>query len=238
MPRLPLPRPTWARLAAAAALGASLSACADRVVTAPTYPGDVRDRHPIVLADAPRTLDVFMNSPSSLDPRQRADVWAFAQEYRRHGRGPIVAQVPASTAGAQHALSAIRAALAEGGLPGAYVSAAPYQPADPTVAAPIRLSFQRLQAKVASQCGQWPQDLGVSDPGFNLRNDPYWNLGCAARSNMAAQIADPVDLVRGRVESPPDTIRRSKVIEAVREGRDPSTQYRQDGTKINQAVGN
>jgi len=54
MPRPPLPRPAWARLAAAAALGASLSACADRVVTAPTYPGDVRDRHPIVLADGPR----------------------------------------------------------------------------------------------------------------------------------------------------------------------------------------
>jgi len=237
MPRRPLPRPAWARLAAAA-LGGSLSACADRVVTAPTYPGDVRERHPIVLADAPRTLDVFINGPSGLDPRQRADVRAFAEEYRRHGRGPMIAQVPSYARGTPQTLEAIRVSLAEGGLPGAYLSASPYQPADPSAASPIRLSFQRLQAKVASQCGQWPQDLGVSDPGFNLRNDPYWNLGCAARSNMAAQVADPVDLVRGRTESPPDTIRRGKVIEAIREGRDPSTQYRQDGTKINQAVGN
>jgi pilus assembly protein CpaD len=55
---------------------------------------------------------------------------------------------------------------------------------------------------------------------------------------MAAQVADPVDLVRGRTESAPDTIQRTKKIEAIRQGQDPSTQYRQEGTKINQAVGN
>jgi pilus assembly protein CpaD len=54
---------------------------------------------------------------------------------------------------------------------------------------------------------------------------------------MAAQVADPVDLVRGRTESAPDTIQRTKKIEAIRQGQDP-TQYRQEGTKINQAVGN
>jgi len=234
-------RPTWARLAAAAALGSSLAACADRVVTAPTYPVDMRERHPIVLAEGPRTLDVFVNGAAGLDPRQRNDVRAFAEEYRRYGHGPVVAQVPSDTAdiiGARRTLEAIRGALAQGGLPGAYLSISPYQPADPRAASPVRLSFQRLQAKVASRCGQWPQDLGVADAAFNLRNDPYWNLGCSVRSNMAAQVADPVDLVRGRTESAPDTIQRTKKIEAIRQGQDPSTQYRQEGTKINQAVGN
>lgn len=240
MPRLSPPRSAWTRLLAAAALG-SLVACADRVVTAPTYPADVRDRHPIVLADAPRALDVFVTSPAGLDPRQRTDVRAFAVEYGRYGKGPLVAQVPTAPAngvGTGRALEAIRAALAEGGIPGAYVSVTPYQPADPRAASPIRLTFQRLQAKVADRCGLWPQDLGVADAAFNVRNDPYWNLGCAMRSNMAAQVEDPVDLVRGRTESPPDTIRRMKVIEAIREGRDPSTQYRQERARINQSVGN
>ena len=241
MPRLTPQCPIWVRLAAVAALGSSLAACADRVVTGPTYPVDVRERHPIVLADAPRTLDVFVNSATGLDSRQRDDVRAFAGEYRRYGQGQIIAQVPSETAnafGARRSLEAIRSALTEGGLTSAYLSVAPYRPADPLAAAPIRLSFQRLQAKVASRCGLWPQDLGVADTSFNLRNDPYWNLGCSVRSNMVAQVADPADLVRGRTESPPDTIRRTKVIEAIREGRDPSTQYRQEGTKINQAVGN
>jgi type IV pilus biogenesis protein CpaD/CtpE len=91
MPRLTPQCPIWVRLAAVAALGSSLAACADRVVTGPTYPVDVRERHPIVLADAPRTLDVFVNSATGLDSRQRDDVRAFAGEYRRYGQGQIIA---------------------------------------------------------------------------------------------------------------------------------------------------
>lgn len=240
MPRHQPQRPAWTRLAAAAALGASLAACADRVVTAPTYPVDVRERHPIVLADAPRTLDVFVTSPLGLDPRQRADVKAFAIEYRRYGQGPLVAQVPTDVPngfGTRRTLDAIGGAVAEAGAPGA-LSVSPYRPADPLVASPIRLSFTRLQAKVADKCGLWPQDLGVADAAFNVRNDPYWNFGCAVRSNVAAQVDDPVDLVRGRTQTPPDTTRRMKVFQAIREGQDPSTQYRQERTRINQAVGN
>ena len=41
-------------------LALPLSACApDRVVTGSTYPTDHRERHPIVLANAPQTLDLF-----------------------------------------------------------------------------------------------------------------------------------------------------------------------------------
>jgi pilus assembly protein CpaD len=55
---------------------------------------------------------------------------------------------------------------------------------------------------------------------------------------VAAQVADPVDLVRPRTDGRPDPIRRSKVIEAVRDGKDPSTQYQQEGSKINEGIGN
>jgi pilus assembly protein CpaD len=65
-----------------------------------------------------------------------------------------------------------------------------------------------MQAKVGGRCGLWPQDLGVSDPKFNAGNDPYWNLGCAMQSNVASQVADPLDLVRGRSEGRVDTVRR------------------------------
>ena len=74
-------------------------------------------------------------------------------------------------------------------------------------------------------------DLGVADAAFNLRNDPYWNLGCSVRSNMAAQVADPVDLVRGRTESAPDTIQRTKNIEAIRQGQDPQPSTGRKGRK-------
>jgi type IV pilus biogenesis protein CpaD/CtpE len=47
------------------------------------------------------------------------------------------------------------------------------------------------------------------DP-FRCAGRPYWNLGCAMQSNVASQIADPVDLVRGRQEGRIDTASRSR----------------------------
>ena len=223
-------------------LAGPLAACApDRVVTNSSsfYPQDVRARHPVVLADAPRTLDLFLANGGRMGARQREDLHAFAAEYRQSGRGPLVAHLPTSEANAQWAMDSVRRALAEGGVPGAALTVARYQPADPALASPIRLSFKRLQAKVAGKCGMWPQDLGGSDQTFNASNHAYWNFGCAYQANLAAQVADPVDLVRPRPETPGDTQRRTRDIQDLRDGKDPSTVYRQDGQgRITQGVGN
>jgi pilus assembly protein CpaD len=230
------------RLFAAATLASMLGACAaDRVVTGSIEPSDYHQRHPIVLTEGPRTLDIFVTGYMTLDGRQHEDLRSFAAEYRRSGQGAILAEIPAGTrndAAAQATMARISDALAESGLPAGHLAVTTYPVADLSLAAPVRLSFTRLTAAVPSPCGTWPRDLGVSDLREQVSNRSYWNLGCAMQSNVAAQVADPVDLVRGRPEGRPDSIRRGKVIEAVREGKDPSTQYNQQGTKINQAVGN
>lgn len=228
---------------AVALLATTLAACrADRVVTGSTYPRDYRDRHPIVLTDAPRSLDVFVNTSGGLDPRQHADVRTFADEYAKYGKGPVIAQVPTGPGtdlAVHRTIDAIRAAMAAGGAPHAHLSVSTYAPADPRLASPVRLTFQRLQAKVSSRCGLWPQDLGISDPKFNVNNEPYWNLGCAMQTNVAAQVDDPLDLVRGRTAGRIDTVRRAKDLENLRQAKDPSTVYRsEDKGRINDAVGN
>lgn len=221
-----------AALAAVAAAGLALGACApDRAVTGSIYPYDHQNRHPIVLADAPRRLDVFIGS-GHLDPRQREEVRAFALEYRRYGRGGVFAQVPTGTPAAAAALATldgVRTALAEAGLPPASLAVSSYPVVNPAVSSAIRLTFQRMEARVESQCGLWPLDLGVSNLGSDERNEPHWNLGCATRANFAAQVADPIDLVRGQPEGRIDNVRRSKVIEKLRNGEDPSIRWNQDG---------
>ena len=227
--------PAFARLVALAALASSLAACGpDRAVTGSVYPHEHRERHPIMLADAPRTLDVFVTG-RTLDPRQRDDLYAFALEYRRYGQSAMTLQMPTGPVnGALTArtLDEVRAGLADAGLDPSQLAVAAYAVTDPRVVSPIRLSFRRMQAKVAGRCGLFPQDLGGSDPAFNASNAPYWNLGCASQANLAAQVADPVDLVRGRPEAAGDTLRRSKGVKDFREGIDPSTPYRQDGESL------
>ncbi len=218
---------------AAAALPA-LGGCNTREqITGSIHPDDYRDRHPIALADGPRVLDVFVEGPTGTVARSRQDMADYLAEYRRYGSGPLLAQVPAgrgANPATRDALHTIQSAT------GGRVSVSGYRPLDPTVASPIRLTFKRLQAKVASKCGLWPDDLGVSDARSNWRNGQYWNFGCASQSNFASQVADPVDLVRGRHETPPDTGRRMYNFGQIRQGQDPSTSWKQPGSTVSQGV--
>lgn len=228
------PRGRVGGLVAVAALSAALAGCQSRPeATGSIYPSDFRERHPIVLANAPRVLDLFVDGPRGFGERERADLEAFLAEYGRYGQGRLVAQVPVGVenrAETRAAVERVRAAA------GGRLSVSTYRPADPTLASPVRLSFERLQAKVGSTCGLWPQDLGVSDAEFNYANRPYWNHGCATQSNFAAQIADPIDLVRGRQPTPPDRGKRMQNIEKLRQGQDPSTNYNNQATSVRQGV--
>ncbi|MEN5084618.1 CpaD family pilus assembly protein [Bosea sp. TWI1241] len=226
-----------AALAAALALGA----CAKGDLAEGTAPFDTRERHPIVLRDAPQSLDVFVGrAGSGLDPRQADDVTRFAGDYRRSGRGGLVAEVPTGTGremAARDTLDGIRRSIARAGVSPAALSVRTYHAADPGLAAPIRLTYASLQAGLPHACGQWPEDAGVSSYRTDSSNYPLWNLGCATQANFAAQVADPLDLLRARSEGRLDTQKRMAAITRLREGKDPSTEYRQQQMAISTAVG-
>lgn len=208
---------------------AALGACADRVVqtgSTSAYPADYRERHPIALTQTPAVLDVMIRG-AGLDRRQATDVADFAARYRDGGSGALHVQVPegGDEIGTRRTLEGVRATLAQAGVPAGYLSVSRYRPGNTELAAAIRLSFRQLEARVQSRCGLWPQDLGVSDAAFNLRNEPHWNLGCATQTNLAAQIADPVDLVRARTPTPIDANSRLPDIEAIRAAEYPATSF-------------
>lgn len=228
-------------LCALLAAVALLPACTHKTAQVTgSIPLDVKDRHPIVLAEAPRSIEIFATGPR-LDARQADDLAAFAAEYRSNGRSQIIAEVPSGdgvSAAGHRGLSSVREALSRNGVSPALVQVRSYPAPDYTVAAPIRLSFAKLQARVPHACGQWPEDLGASNGSFSNTNRPYWNLGCAYQNNIAAMVADPIDLERPRQEGRIDTLRRMAGVGKLREGQDPSTTYRDSATKINRTVGN
>lgn len=234
-----------ASVLAACALGALAAACkTDPATTGGIDVTDYRARHPIVLTDGNRTLDVFPTGTGHLDPRQANDVDAFMLEYRRYGRGSLLMQVPQGVPADQvvaveRTASVLGRLGTQNGVDGREIAVSGYAVAAPTLASPIRLSFQRMQAKVADACGLWPQDLGARGFASDYNNQPSWNLGCAMQSNVAAQVADPIDLVRGRPEGRIDTVKRVRDIGQLRDGKDPSTTWRQDGqTAVKSQVAN
>jgi pilus assembly protein CpaD len=226
-------------MAAVLAAALALGACAKRAeVTGSLAPTDVRERHPIVLRDAPRSLDVFVGrAGGGLDARQAEDVADFARDYARSGRGGLVAEVPTGTrrdVASHDTLNAIRAIL---GRSGTSLSVRTYPVNDPGLASPIRLTFASLQAGLPHSCGQWIDDAGTSSLAKSASNESQWNFGCASQATLAAQVADPIDLVRARSEGRPDFGKRMSAITKLRDGKDPSTQYRQETPQINSTVG-
>src|ERR1700736_6574903 len=192
--KIPVGRNRAFRIAGALlGLAVVLGACThtDEVLTA-SVPDDYRQRHPIAIQEADRSVVIFVGQGrSGLSAAQRADVMGLAQIWVREGTGAIVADVPVDTPNARAAASSvreIRALLAAGGVPPRGITLRHYHPDDPRTLATIRLSYPRIAA-VAGPCGLWPEDLGPSilDERY-FENKEYYNFGCASQRNLAAMI--------------------------------------------------
>lgn len=204
-------------------------------------PNDYRKRHQIGLREGTRTVEVFIGqSRGSLNPAQRADVLAFAQNWKQDSTGGIVIEVPAGTPNqfaASQAGREINSILTASGMPPQTVAMRSYQPEDPAQLPTIRLNYSTIKAD-AGPCGLWPTDLGPAPEPFYASNKPYWNLGCANQRNLAAMVDNPADLVQPRGETPAWTSRRTMVLEKYRSGQSPETTYpNQDKNNIS-GVGN
>jgi pilus assembly protein CpaD len=221
------------------AAAVSLAGCGtDDLAMGSIASDDYHDRHPIILAQAPTTLDVFPIGQGKLDSASTEDIRIFAARYQAMGSGRLLILAPAVGGHATRAaVEEIRRVLVSTGLRGS-IGLGSYPAADASLASPIRLSFRGLKAEVASRCGQWPQDLASGSSIDGWKNESYWNYGCATQSVLAAQVDDPRDFARARALGPGDVQMRLRAINDVRQGQDPGTNWTVQLTTIGQVGGN
>jgi pilus assembly protein CpaD len=238
--RLRLPKSFAAALALALVL--PLGACGiNRTIAPPTAAYDYHDRHPVALVDADQTLDVFPPlTGTRLDTATTNRLRDFVGRYRRFGHGQITVLAPADGPGgaaAHRSVAEVRRALEAAGVNGS-IYVASYPISDPSLSAPIRLSFRGIKAKVADRCGDWPEDLASGSSLEGWQNQTYWNFGCANQATLAAQVEDPRDLVAPRGQTPSDIEMRMRGIGKVRQGEDPTTKWELQNTNISTVGGN
>ena len=214
---------------AIAAVAAALAGCkttADSDVTG-SFPIDYRQRHPIAIKEGPQTLEVFVGTGrGALTAMQRAQVLAFAQNWRHEATGGIIIDRPVGTPNERAASASIHeimSILVSAGIPNRGIGVRPYQP-PPGILATVRLNHPRMVAQVGP-CGLWPEDLGPTYHREHFENRPYWNLGCATQRNLAAMIDNPADLVQPRAETPAYTAKRVFGRDKWRKGESPATTY-------------
>ena len=120
----PLPDARWVfavrvlSLGFAVAAAAALSGCGVQYASSePAFPGDFQERHPIVVASGPTSLEIFAVG-GALDARSVENIRAFAQRYRHYGSGDIAILAPAGTSANSRAVHEVRMALAGAGVSG------------------------------------------------------------------------------------------------------------------------
>ena len=217
-----------AGLAVAVVAALALSACKSNHLHTGSVPTDgYRTNYPIIVTEAPETLDIPVGSATrSLSPDLAGRIKAFAADARARGDGGMEILVPSGSANETAAMAVarqIRGVVGRAGVPGEMISAHTYTVDDPDALAPIRLSYLRIKA-VAKRCGLWRRDL--TD---DFQNRGYSEFGCAYQRNFAAIVADPADLIHPRAAKPGDPARRGTVFEKYRKGEQTATDYGDDG---------
>ncbi len=212
-------------IAVAAALAASavlLSSCGNSQLTTGSIPDDYRTRHPIVLAEGEYTLDIPVASGDvRLTTGMKDTVKGFAQTFTASPAGVIQIQVPHGSyngGAARNLAGDIRRTLTEAGIRPQRILMSSYAASPNGDAAPIRLAYVTTKAMTGA-CGEWPADL--SNDTFGNRN--WYNFGCASQNNLAAQVANPTDLIAPRAMTPIDATQRARIIGNYRTGGTTST---------------
>jgi len=161
---------------------------------------DPAQRHPIIVSQEPETMLIHVpRSAQGLSPRQRADLLAFADRSRASdaGNSRLVIAAPGGAqneVASMYAVGQIRRLLSDNGFAESTIAVEAYHD-DASREPPIRVSYLRYVAQ-APECNSWPSNLA-----YEPQNLPYPNMGCATQRNLAANIANPADLLGPRTET-------------------------------------
>lgn len=194
---------------------ALLAGCAKRdSITVGSVPDDYRTNHPIVIAEKEEVLDLPVSaSDRGMTKQQRETLEGFLSGYDRSASPVLRIMTPSGAANevaASYAANDFARMAKQSGIPASRLMITSYQAGSPDVSAPIRVSFTAMKAQT-DKCGRWPEDIANTED-----NKHYANFGCSYQNNLAAQIANPADLLGPRKETTIDAERRGQVIDAYR----------------------
>jgi pilus assembly protein CpaD len=198
-------------------------------------PDDYRLKHPIAIEESLETLDIPVGTgTSALTAAAKANINGFGQRFRASG-SPVIAVIAPSGSPNQGTAAdiavQIEQVLRDSGVATSAIEYRVYRAGPSEAGAPVRIAFNRILAHTAP-CRPWPDQL--ADNGEN-RN--FHNFGCASQQNLAAIVANPLDLLYPRGMTPADAERRTAVLAKYRAGESFVSPDVQEGGTIAQGVG-
>lgn len=206
-------RPAFAAIAIAL-----LSGCAPQhrdSITVGAIPDDYRTNHPIVIGEKEEILDVPVGiGDRGMTRQQKASLEGFLANYDRSAKPTLTILTPNGTVNAlaaSHAASDFAKLARASGVPASRIVITSYGVEAAEVPAPVRVTYLAMRAHT-NKCGRWPADLAETHD-----NKHYANFGCSYQNNLAAQVANPADLLGPRKQTTIDAENRSAVIDLYRD---------------------
>jgi pilus assembly protein CpaD len=200
------------RVLALALLCAGLTACASDPGNPARAAKTAEDLYPLHAELRPDQVALAVHA-DGLSEAQVEALTALAVRWRDARSGPVVLAFPGKTD--PQVVARLRSAAAQvltaQGVAAAVIRVKTYDSVD--AAAPLLVSFSRYEA-VTPHCGLAWDDLTATED-----NNVQPNFGCEISANMAAQIANPADIVHPRAEDEPNASHRAAMMTAYSAGK-------------------
>ncbi|HWL31750.1 MAG TPA: CpaD family pilus assembly protein [Xanthobacteraceae bacterium] len=212
-----------------AGLAAALAGCNTTTArdTTGSIPTAYAERHPIAIKEGKKSLVVLVGTGrGGLSATQRAEVLAFARNWRHDATGGVTVDRPVGVTNERAVNDTLKETLSiltQADVPHNGIGVRPYHPPGGQLGT-LRLNYPLMVAD-AGPCGLWPDDVGPSYDPKHFENKQYYNFGCAAQRNLAAMVAEPADLIQPRSETPAYTAKRTFGLDKWRKGQSPETIY-------------
>jgi pilus assembly protein CpaD len=174
--------------------------------------------HPIMVEPHFTSIKLSFSAPEAgLLPDDAAKLDAFVADYLSRGSGSISISAPTGQDSAT-AISYFGTRLFEMGVPRSKILVGTHDGPDSRV----EIGFIAYSAHTAP-CGDWSENLAGTSA-----NRTAANFGCAVQANIAAQVADPRDLVEMRPTDPSDATRRAVMLDNYEKGKITSADKSKD----------
>lgn len=197
-----------------ASLFAALAAgsCASPLVNGGDGPmEDPVVNHPITVEPSFRSLKLAFSAPNAgLLPDDSQHFNDFVADFIAHGNGSISITVPAGR-DASATVAYFGERMASAGVPRDRILVGTRDMVGGD--ARVELGFVSYQAST-TPCGDWSESVT-----YTAGNHVTPNFGCAVQHNIAAQVADPRDLMAPQPLGSGDAARRAVVYDAYKNGK-------------------
>ncbi|MEO0883709.1 MAG: CpaD family pilus assembly protein [Pseudomonadota bacterium] len=175
----------------------------------------VLERHEIEVKQRTEVLEVTINlADHTLRREDRQRITNFVRAYTDRGHGPLTMLLPEGALNPQMAITSVveaREIAFSYGVNYEEIEGGATRADDGT--GKLYLSFKSYEA-IAPEC----ESFATIDFGSARLNNELPNLGCSIRTNLAAMIADPADLLGQRALDPGDIVRRQTTFDLYRRG--------------------